>query len=172
MGYSLTRRSIDTKNELLRIVADANVPTIILGRETEAPGGFCLIEVASGGSVIGIVAIIWAGGAGIGPEVLTLQKMLYVGHNHTVSLVQLQTFGIVGQIDLLSRFDQFVTSPSWEQICVVCETAIVVINLDGNVIWRRDTDVIQDFRITGRNLILELFDNPHVKVDIVTGESR
>lgn len=141
-----------------------------LGENTENCQEFFSLEIHINNTTtfIGISSF----GTGIKPSWLFNQEKLFVGYNDHVAIFDLNRFSFKEEIALLSFFWEFVSLQKSKDVCVICETAIVALSSNGSALWRKDTDLIENYKIADNKIDLKFTDDPPLQLDLLTGEIR
>jgi hypothetical protein len=130
---------------------------------------FCVkAESDEGRLYIGILSQ----GSGVQPSWILSGGNLLVGYNEQVAVFSIINSALVVVVNLLSLFFEFITHPSLQHICVLCETAVAAISSEGEIKWRVDTDVICDHTINNEVITLQLMDEPPMRIDLRSGRTN
>lgn len=110
-------------------------------------------------------------GTGIKPSWLFNQEKLFVGYNDRVAIFDLNRFSLE-EVSLLSFFWEFVSLQKSKDVCVICETAIMALSSNGALLWRKDTDLIESYKIADNKMDLKFTDDTPLQLDLLTGEIK
>lgn len=162
----------DSKAALRGFLDRESVPYIILGANAEAPREFFAIDVPREEEKPLRIGII-ASGTGIQPSLIRSlnRRCCAVGHDATVSLVDLGAARCSANIHLEGVFFEFIAFDSGDGFIVVHELGAVGMRFPDEELWSVSTDVLKSWRIAqGGKLILSQLDGgKETVVDLVTG---
>lgn len=96
-------------------------------------------------------------GHGIKPSVLQIenQNKIYIAYNNKVSVVDMNKSEVVNTIEGLFVVYELVYINQLEIIIVVSELGIQGIDLNGNIIWKNDTYLIEDYKIEKNSIVIK-----------------
>lgn len=143
----------------------------VVGDQLERTTEYLGLLVQSGPSAFLRVGVV-SEGHGLRPAVYLRRDCVLVGFGACVKQLTLPALTEAASVSLLSLFYEFLADGVVDNVCVLCETAVVCLNPKCEVVWRVDTDIIVDWRRKANNLHLTLFDGPPLEVDLQTGQSR
>jgi hypothetical protein len=161
-------RQHETKETLREWLTASKLPSFILGQDAEAPREFFSFEVESAGDAIARIGVL-SDGIGVRPASALKNGILFVGFNNRVGVATTKPLRFVREIELLSVFWSFIDRDVSEALIVLCETAVVAVTTEGEMLWRVDTDLISDFTVDGHSLSLRFSDDAPLNVDLSTG---
>jgi len=164
----LSMSSFETKETLRESLRQTRVSNLLLGEGAEAPRDFFCLEVGKAGSTVAKVGLI-SNVVGGSPSFRLYFGLLWVGFNDRVAVICSEPLRLVKEVELQSVFWTFLDVPGCGHVCVLCETAIAAVSLNGTVLWRVDTDLITDFSVDGTIARLQPSDAPSIRVDLISG---
>jgi hypothetical protein len=143
-GYKLYE--VDSKSELLTRCNQCC--SSILGLDIESPQKYYLVELQMKDSIITLGLL--NGGHGIEPSIVLMENAdnILISSDKSVYLVELKDLHKVRQILCESLvYDIFQFQSDYNKILVVCELEVRYLEANGELIWRYDCDVINDYKI-------------------------
>jgi hypothetical protein len=143
----------------------------MLGENAEAPREFFCIEIREDERAIANIGILSIG-VGIKPSWLLYDGKLFIGFNDCIAVFTLKSFTFQREICLMSLFYEFISLQQCAHLCVVCETAVVAVLLDGSIIWRKDTDLITNYKIEDNIMKLDFMDTPSFELNLLSGKQQ
>lgn len=141
----------------------------LVGGGVEAPNAFysCSAESGSGVCEVGIVL----SNCGIRPSVMldALSEMLLIGHDESISILDLVCLEIKRVIRLEAPFFEFIVDSLYGQILAIYELGVVALSGRGDVHWEFMTqDILKDWRIESGQLLISV----EGKIDLSVFELR
>lgn len=164
----VTVQNYESMSALKRAIESANSPSLIMGEYDENPRDFTMLDVSREMLPLGVIGIA-SYGVGIRPQHVVRDAKMLLGYNQRIAVIELIPLALCKQVDLLSLFWEFISSPSVPGIVALCETAVVAVSDSGNVLWRRDTDLVKTHEVRGQELFLTFCDSPSCRIDLVKG---
>lgn len=155
----------ETKDDLLQYLAESSVPHQIFGMDAENPCEFYCYHIYW--SIfhrlnIGILSI----GVGVNPCFMVKDNHVFIGYNDRLIVIWMEEKLEIRQINLCTWFAEFVDLPSAPYLLAIGEAAIIAVSTDGQEIWRRDTDLIKDFKWESPKLRFTFYDDPLMTLDM------
>ncbi len=156
-------------SELTNELSKSGMPYILLGTGIDSPREFVSLEALDGDRPrvgIGILSL----GIGIKPGWRLHDEILIVGFNVNVVAIDLKSTRVVRETDLLTLFWEFISFDGSDLLYAVCESGIVAITREADVVWRVDIDRIVDYQQIDHWIDVQLADDPPVRINLLTGK--
>ena len=154
-----------TKQELMQALDDVSTPYQIFDMDVESPCEFYCYHInlpAFGRLNIGILSI----GVGVNPCFIVKDNHVFIGYNDRLVVIWVKEKLEIRQINLCTCFAGFVDVPSASYLLVIGEAAIIAVSIDGQEVWRRDTDLIKKIKWEKPRLNLTFWDDPSITLDL------
>jgi hypothetical protein len=162
---SVSMLSFETKERLvehLRMHADSELLTSDHARE------FFSIEISFPGQQSRSIGLLsW--GMGIRPSWTTKGSNVLIGCNKEIVVCR-PTDVRLERVRLDDLFWEFL-EVDVPHVCILCEASVHAVEPSGAFVWRTNTDLVKSFRVTGKVVVIEPFDDEAraVTIDLLSG---
>lgn len=105
---------------------------------------------------------------GLTPQILEKDNKLYIACNFKVTIIDLGSFTVIKTIETLCCVDKVLETKEDNLLIIISEVSLDGTDLNGNVIWHKDTDFIEYWDIKGSVITIQTEENIQ-KIDIKNG---
>ncbi len=164
-------REVGSKSELLEILRSCGADSILIGTDAESPRTCFLLELTYAGAHIKIGMIM--GFHGIKPSwaLSPAEHTIAIGHDLTVSFIDLSEHRLVSSQKLDGPFYQLLLEDSGDHFIALHELGVDRFDCSGAHLWSVSTpDVTEGAYFLGdRTLVVRYWEGKHLLVDLATG---
>jgi hypothetical protein len=159
----------DSRNQLLEHLSKTE-RSVLIGRDIESPSRFfsCRAISCVGDIELGVISNQPRGS--VCCELLHNRNLLIIGHDQTVTVVNIDE----GAIHLHERLDgiffEFIIDESRNQVLTIHELGVVAICFEGHVRWLYSSpEILEDWQMISGSIRLNPMDEATVLVDLTSG---
>lgn len=105
---------------------------------------------------------------GLTPQILEKDNKTYVACNSKVTIIDLDSFTVIKTIETVCCVDKVSETKEYNLLIIVSEAGLYGIDLGGNIIWYKSTDLIEYWDIKGSIISIQTEENIQ-KIDIKNG---
>jgi hypothetical protein len=161
----------DSLSALMEHLASSDESRCVVGHDAEAPRRFYSLSLQQFGRDLrfGIVCSHF----GIKPVAVQISdKFVMVGHDNSITAVDLTTGALKFNIHLLAPFYHFITGDEHDYIIVVYETGLMRLSMNGTIEWALDTDLVEGVHQDKGRLLVKTSGNPEpTPISIASGKT-
>lgn len=166
---NIYKHSTDSKSEMIEYLRKCDTKQVLLGESSEVEGGGYIFQVEHEGVKIITVGIITEG-HGLQPECKYLKDKLFIGFNKEVHVIDIDN-----NVDKISCADSLFyefSSDIFENLIIaIFELEIICFSVDGKILWKYSTDIINDYYVEN-NMIYLTTDSGELRISLLTGENN
>lgn len=164
---SIHKYSVDSKSEMIEYLRKCDTKQVLLGKSSEVEGGGYIFQVELDGVKIITVGIITEG-HGLQPECKYLNDKLLIGFNKEVHVIDINN-SVDNILCADSLFYEFSSEILGNSIVAIFELEIICFSVDGKILWKYSTDIINDYHAEN-DVIYLTTDSGDLSLSLLTGE--
>lgn len=164
---SIHKYSVDSKSEMIEYLRKCDTKQVLLGKSSEVEGGGYIFQVELDGVKIITVGIITEG-HGLQPECKYLNDKLLIGFNKEVHVIDINN-NVDNILCADSLFYEFSSEILENSIVAIFELEIICFSVDGKILWKYSTDIINDYHAEN-DVIYLTTDSGDLSLSLLTGE--
>lgn len=164
--YRLAATLVESRSELRELLRRQPCKTFEIGSETEGADEFVLVVVWLKEHPVTAVGLMGAR-LGTTPMWQLAGDTLLVGINMVVVFIDIEK-ETMNEVDTYALVYDIIVDDV-QSVVVVCETALLRVRMSATIVWRIDTDVIDNVEVRGEALRVSLLYGNEFTVDRHSG---